>query len=249
MIRRSFKNPPIVEALAALRFSGSEAWTDEQHDAIRLGLKALYPGPARQEQNIEVRTTLDGSDPTTTTHLEPTRVLLPTEEGTALAGYFAGTLSVHVLKPYPGWAALAERMKAAAAVVVEATGADHLLEVAVRYVDRIALPLGTDSSLSEYFSAIPPRPDGMPQVLSAFQCVTQTRDPATGTTATLTTTSVPAGPSEQFAMLYDLNMLRLYEQESRLPFAEYAAVQDELHDQQYRIFIDSVTAKTLELFE
>lgn len=244
----SFRNPPIVEAVAALRFAAAEPWSEDLRKRIVERLMPLYPGESRQEVQIELQTRFAGPETTTTTRSAPARILMLTEDGKGLAGVGAGLLTVHVLRPYPGWAVFEARVKDAARAVVEESGATSLLEVAVRYIDRIALPAGEVANLADFFTAIPRRPTDMPGQLAAFQLITEAHDPETGTVAVLTTSAVPPGAGESFVMLYDLNLLRLYPPEKPLPADDYLQVLNALHEQQFRIFMDSVTDKTKELF-
>lgn len=248
MSHERFRNPPIIEAVAALRFAVAEPWSNDLRRRIANRLRPLYPGEERQEVQLEFQTRVAGLETSTTTRSAPARLLLLTEDGTGLAGIGPGVISVHVLKPYPGWAEFEARVQAAVAAVQEETEANALLEVAIRYIDRIALSEGEGLSLTEYFTAIPPRPDDMPRQLTAYQLITEAQDPDTGTIAVLTTSAVPPGKGESFVMLYDLNLLRRYQPEKPLPVGDFLAVLNALHDQQYRIFMDSITPKTKELF-
>lgn len=248
MSHKRFRNSPIVEAVAALRFANSQIWSDDVRRRIASRLKSMYPGQEREEVQVEFLTSFAGHEATTTARSAPSRLLLTTEDGAGLVGIGSGVLSVHVLRPYPGWEAFDERIQAATSAVLDETKADALLEVAVRYIDRIALPAGEALSLADFFTAIPRRPADMPGQLAAYQFITEAHDPDSGTTAVLTTSAVPPGKGEGFVMLYDLNLLRLYSPDRPLPIAEYRAVLSVLHDQQYRIFMDSITDKTKELF-
>ncbi len=246
----AFNNPPIVEAVAALRFAGAADWTDEQRAAIRTTLREAYSGEERQEFQFEVETRFEGPEATTTTKTPvPKRLLFPTEDGTGLVGLGAGVVSVHVLRPYPGWTAFQARVNHVADVVFSATGASGLTEVAVRYVDRIALPVGEPLALDEYFTAIPRRPNGMPGSLTTFQSIIESHDKETNTVAVLTTAAAPPGPGEGFVMLYDLNLIRLFPEDAPLAAEDRDAVLNALHDQQYGIFLDSITDRTKELFK
>lgn len=248
MPHETFRNPPIVEAVAALRFAVKEPWSAELRQRIAARLKVLYPGQEREEVQFEIQTRFEGPEPTATTRSAPVRLLLTTEDGTGLAGVGLGVLSVHVLKPYPGWDEFQGRIKAAVDQLQDEIKAVDLLEVAIRYIDRIALPAVEGLNLIDYFTAIPRRPIDMPGQLTAYQLITEAHDPDTGTVAVLTTSAVPPGPGESFVMLYDLNLLRRYPPDQPLPLADYLAVLNELHERQYRIFMDSVTNKAKELF-
>jgi len=244
-----FKNPPIIEAVVALKFLGGTDWSEEQRAAIREGLRVVYDGPERQEVQFRVQTKIEGDDATTTTTAAPRRVLLSTADGTGLVGVGDGVLSIHVLRPYPGWKTFEGRVRFAADVVTAVTGARVLQEVALRYIDRIALPTSALLPLERYFTVIPRRPDGMPGSLAAFQCITEAHDAESNAVAVLTTTAVPPNPGESFAMLYDLNLFRVFPKERPLEVEQYSGVLNALHRRQYEIFMDSITDDTKELFQ
>lgn len=248
MAHVSFKNPPIIEAVAALRFHGSESWTPEDHRLLERALRPLYAGEARQEQEVQVHANFKDGDATAAAKTAAGRLLMPSADNSALVGLGQRLLSVHALKPYPGWAAFEDRIKDAVSVVLENVNVDGLLEVAVRYIDRIGLPAEEITDLSSYFVSIPARPQSMPRTMTAFQCITEAFDADTGTLAALTTAAIPPREDEGFALLYDLNLVRRYPPDGALPAADYLDVVNALHHRQYEIFMESVTDKTRELF-
>ena len=248
MEHAAFRNPPIVEAVVAARFASPGGWSSEVLQTLEGAIRALYSGDTRQEMQIQLQTRLKEGQATTTTASAPRRLLFRASDGSGLVGLAPGLLTVHVLQPYPGWMEFKSRVHEAVALVANQSGAEHLLELAIRYIDRIAIPTGAEAGLSDYFTSIPARPTHMPEQLTAFQSITEARDPETGTVAVLTTAAVPPLEGESFALLYDLNLFRLYPEGAALPLADYQQVLEELHERQYRIFMDSVTDRTKELF-
>lgn len=247
MAHISFKNPPIIEAVTALRFH-APGWTPDRQRTLETELRRLYAGEARQEQQVQVQANFKDGDATAAAKTAPGRLLMPTPENTALVGLGLNLLSVHVLKPYPGWDAFEHRIKEAVAIVLDTIEVEGFLEVAVRYIDRIGLPAGEITDLSSYFTTIPQRPTSMPSSMTAFQCITEAFDTDTGTLAALTTAAVPPRADEGFALLYDLNLVRRYSQDAPLPASDYLDVVNALHNRQYEIFMESVTDKTKGLF-
>lgn len=246
----SFKNPPIAEAVAAFRFAQSEPWTSEQLDSLQRRLRRSYKGEVRQEHQfqVQVQANFGKDEASSTASSEPRRQLLHAANNKSLVGIGPGLLTVHVLKPYPGWKRFEKRITTAVQAVLDVMEPPGILEVAIRYIDRIALPEGEGVNLSKYFVALPPKPPAMPNLLQAFQCITQAQDPNTGTIAVLTTAVVPPGPGESFVMLYDLNMLRLFEDDP-LDVGSWQDVLRDLHDRQYEVFMQSITDDTRRLFE
>lgn len=246
---RDVQNPPIVEAVAAFRFAPDVVWSDEVFDRVRTDLTEIYGGPVRQEVQVYLEARFQDGDATTSTNQVPHRVLLQSHDQSGLVGLAKGTVSVHVLKPYPGWREFQRRIEEALAVVRRHAIDVRVVEVAVRYIDRIALPSGVIPDLAAYFTAIPKRPSRMPTALSSFQSIVEAQDPETGTVVVLTTSAVPPGDAESFVMMYDLNLVQPYRAEDALPVEHAMSVLERLHDLQYDIFIDSITPRAKALFQ
>jgi len=243
-----FKNPPIVEAVVGFRFLAAEEWTAEVQGAMEQALRAIYTGESQQERKIQVHFRADAESENAEAKSAPGRLLLREDDGSALVGLGPSSLSVHVLAPYPGWEDYQRRIRQAMDVAISHIEVAGLLEVAVRYIDRISLPPGEVADLSSYFTSLPVRPPSMPATMTAYQFITETFDPETRTSAALTTAAVPPRDGESFAMLYDLNLMRRYSPDAPLEPGEYMDVVNALHDRQYSIFMESVAERTKELF-
>lgn len=249
MAHESFRNPPIIEAVAAVRFLDDGHWTDEAHAKVKSGIAEVYGGETRQELQVHVHARLDEGAGSATTTSTPHRVLMHAVDGSGLVGLVPGVVSVHVLKPYPGWREFRRRIEEVAQIISRVLPAPRVIEVAIRYVDRIALPTGSVPDLSAYFTAIPRRPGSMPTALSGFQSIVESRDPESGVVAVLTSSSVPPAHGESFVMMYDLNLVQPFAPEAALPIESALPALEGLHDRQYQIFMDSITERAKELFQ
>lgn len=101
--------------------------------------------------------------------------------------------------------------------------------------------------MADYFRCFPPKPKGMSDVLTGFHVIMQSRDPD-GTHTQLAMGSDDPAPTEtdKVAVLYDLNVEKwLSEPRDPSSWRELAA---EVHDLQRRIFENSITDRTRELF-
>jgi uncharacterized protein (TIGR04255 family) len=153
-----YRNPPIVEAVAGLRFTGGRPWEEVQQSVIAQ-LSQAYSGPAKDAWQIQVETQLRGLDVDTQADARFLHRQLYSQDGRRMVGIGPGVLTVHTLSPYPGWNAIKPHVMDAAAVVLAALGDAQVSEVAIRYVDRITLP--ADAVLEDYFSIAPRWPDAM----------------------------------------------------------------------------------------
>lgn len=250
-----YRNPPIVEAVVALAFAPASEWSSEQVDALKRGLGAEYGGRERVQTTHLVQATFAPGTVSTSASSAAHRFLLPTRDDRALVGFGENVLSVHVLAPYPGWDSFRRRIESALDQVRAVRDPGSVVEVAVRYIDRIAVPEGTGDGIavgnrgivvSEYFAAVPPRPPSMPSDLAAYQSVLEALDPQTGTVAALTIATVPPAAGEAYVILYDLNLVQRFE--PGRPVADVWDTVEALHDRQYQIFEESITDKTRGLF-
>jgi len=245
VISSTYNNPPIVEAVVELRFAPGAPWTEALLDALVGQFRKDYAGAPQRRNQIQLQAHVQGEALATASRLSFHQMMLPTADGKAIVGVGEHLLSVHVLVPYPGWASFLLRVHKALSVYRELARPEGLALIGVRYIDQILLPDGGDTDLVEYFPCLPPRPESMPSMLDGFHVVTQAHDAKDNFTAVLTMASVPS-TDHRFAVLYDLNVVRVFERPAALDELQQHA--DFLHARQRRIFEDSITESTRRLF-
>jgi uncharacterized protein (TIGR04255 family) len=245
VIPRTYNNPPIVEAVVELRFAPGAPWTEALLGALVEEFRKGYRGAPQRRNQFQLQAQVHGEAVATASRLSFHQMMLPTADGKAIVGVGEHLLSVHVLAPYPGWASFLPRVRDALSVYRELARPEGLVLIGVRYIDQIVLPAGGDTNLVEYFPCLPPRPESMPSPLDGFHVVTQAHDAKENFTAVLTMASVPS-TDRQLAVLYDLNVVRVFEKPTALD--ELPQHADFLHARQRRIFEDSITDSTRRLF-
>ena len=249
MKRRIYPNPPIVESVIEFRFEprGSGA---ELSEAIRSALSGTYDAEETATQDrIEAEVSVAGGGVAAAATRTPHITFLRSASGHRLLGCGSGSLSVHALAPYPGW----ESFIAQAEEAVEALPANvvdsPVLVLSIRYIDRIEIP-ARSGGFADYVSVLPPRPEGMPPILSGCHYVTHATDPRDGTRAQLTVASTPADPAAKGpALLYDLALQRSGQPLCRFLLDSWRPLLEEMHTRQRQIFEQSITERTRELFQ
>lgn len=239
-IRKSYPNPPIVEAVVEFRFTAGK-WSPEIFTRLLEQVRTSYGGLPRIQRQVELHADLTGPELKTTGTAVPQGLLIPSEDGKRVFGLNGRILSVHVLAPYPGWERFLEQVRAAFSTYVAIVAPQGLECVGVRYIDRIATP--ASESLSKFFTILPSRPIAMPDVLSAFHIVLQSQDE--DTTAFLTLSSTESADPDRVVALYDLNLFRPVSG----PLGAWEPHVDELHRRQRAIFEASITDLARDLFQ
>jgi uncharacterized protein (TIGR04255 family) len=174
---------------------------------------------------------------------------LTSEDGLRVVGCGDGVLSVHVLAPYPGWAMLLEQATEAIRAATPLLSETGLQQIAVRYIDRIALPAGEGISFSDYVTVVPSKPNAMPESLLGFQYVTHSVDPDDGTVASMMLASAPSGEDGRPSAIFDLTVWRQVPPLTGVDEVGWRPIVEALHQRQRDIFEDSITDKLRETFQ
>lgn len=235
---QTYQNPPIVEAVVEFGFETST--NPEVASLLQERFSREYSGQIRTQRRVVLQPAVSGSEITATATTLQEVCLLPSEDGKRVVGLAERSLSIHVLAPYPGWSTFLTSVRSAFSTHVEIAGPTKLASVGVRYIDRIAAR--AKASLSDLFTILPPRPVAMPELLSAFHVVLESRDD-NNLHAVLALSSAQSDAPDESVVLYDLN-LRLLD-----PSEDWENDLHRLHARQREIFEQSITHQTRELFK
>jgi len=102
MTRRSYPNPPIVEAVIDLRFV-ADVSGEALLAALGTALADRYPAERRRQDRLELSAALLPDAVSTTARRSPHVTFLRSNDGARLIGCGSRMMSVHALAPYPGW--------------------------------------------------------------------------------------------------------------------------------------------------
>ncbi len=148
------------------------------------------------------------------------------------------------LEPYNTW----DEMKAEAAklwkIYADAVSPNPITRVGVRYINVLKLPLNTE--LAEYLTAPPNIPAGLDQKLGSFLTRLDIHAPAFEAQGFLT--QAFEGAQDNYApIVLDIDVFTVKHFEpGKEEFWRYL---DQLRDFKNKVFFESVTEKTLELFQ
>jgi uncharacterized protein (TIGR04255 family) len=246
--RRIYPRPPIVEAVIDFRFSPGGLGT-ALLDTLVDALGETYPGDQKKQEMVEVQAHVRDDSVAAAARRAHHLTFLQSGDGLRLVGCGDGMLSFHVLAPYPGWESFIDMAVEGMAAVAEGLEGETVRQIAVRYIDRIAVPVDSETSFDELLTSMPAKPPSMPGVLTGFHFVTQTVDAEDGTLATLTLASAPPDDAGRPVAIYDLTVQRGGSPLCGPGESEWRPLVEALHDRQRAIFEDSITDRLRETFQ
>lgn len=169
MTRRVYKNPPIEEALAEFRFAPGPEWDMTVPGRIHEAVKAEYPGKPRQQNLVTANVVFGAAEaaPALSMFRGIGRVQFPSQDERSLVGVGPDVLSVHVLRPYPGWESFRPRIENALTTYERVAAPSGVVRVGIRYINRITIR-DTKCDLSRLFLCAPPQAPGLPSDTTSF---------------------------------------------------------------------------------
>lgn len=201
-----YANPPLVEAICNFQFRSSLPW-----DATVLGL--VYD---RIKDDFSEKHSLPGpmlSWTISTTPISPPimeQMQFRRPDNSALVHVGPNNLTVNHLTPYGGWLQFREIIARILAVYREVAGPEELSQIALRYINRINIPMDhlgpTGVEIGEYLLAQPGTPAAVPQEFTSWaQRVETFWKPAQGVLV-LQSGNIQGDPTHPIAFLLDLTL-------------------------------------------
>lgn len=233
MPRRFYPRPPIVEAIIEFRLEGDVAAADIAA-ALRSALSHEYSNAPAEPESAR-----GGAN---------RAQFLVARDGLRLLAYGQAYMSVHVLAPYPGWESFIEQARAAVNALTGSIENVAARALAVRYVDRIQIPLEPALHLDDYLTLLPKRPAALPDLLTGFRFGSESQDEE-GLTARILVASERPIAEGYITVGYDLMLARETTDKWLLSSTAWEPIVEELHSRQREIFEQSITETTRELFQ
>src|SRR5262249_23262099 len=141
MERRRYRNPPIEEALCELRFVPGPEADSTAPARFYERAKSSYSGKPQTQPFVAAHLQFEPQTAGSQMAMrqEGVKVLFPDAQGRRLVGLGKHLLSVHVLRPYPGWQEFRCRIEEALKAYQEADPPTGVQRIAVRYINRIEI--------------------------------------------------------------------------------------------------------------
>jgi len=246
-ISRHLNNAPITEALIDLRVRPPKSFQVEKLREPKKELRDHFPKLEelrRFEGGFQIKRG-EASMFSKDTGLSGFR--FKSEDGLTVVQFRVDGFTFSRLKPYTSWDAIFPEAWRLWLDYVETAVPESVTRIAVRYINRLEVPLPFEE-FSEYLEAPPALPPDVPQNVSSFLVKQVLHEPSSGIAVNFGQ-ALEAGlaDSKHATIILDIDSYKVQEYE---PQAQHLTEEFEsLRRMKNLIFFNSITEKTARLFE
>lgn len=243
--QRHLRNAPIREAVIDIRLAPSP---EVSIDALRAlgGRNSEVFGSAEDIWQVGLGFEF-GPKEVKATHSDrqPNGIRLTSKDQKHVVQFRRDGFTFSRLPPYETW----ENMKAVALSLwgqyAETRNAGMVKRVAVRYINVLPLPMPIQD-FADFLTTPPEVPDRLPQILSNFFSRIVLPDSTIGAVAVITR-ALDNVVEDKAQLIFDIDAFKEVDLPASSP--EIWSIFDALRDYKNRIFFESITERTAELFE
>lgn len=176
-----YQKPPLVEALCEVRFASAP---DKQWDWAIPGMlygKIQDRFPTRRERHaLDISIPMGGPIPLGPPTRSIERLQFVSADESTIVQIGPDLLAVNSLRPHLGWPELRDTLLHVLSAYRSIATPTSIAAAAVRYINRVEVPLRQGFALERYFAVLPGLPEGVPQTVSTFLIHTEVgyEDPA-----------------------------------------------------------------------
>ena len=242
--KRSYRNPPVVEALCEIYFAES-SWDDTVPGAFYERIRARFPRKQRREIQ-EAKITMGPETSSAGVQRLPPWMQFLTEDGSLMIQIAENLVVVNQLLPYRHFENWEPVIYETLNVYNEVALPEKIIRIGLRYINRIEIP-GTIIAMEDYFTIYPNLPRFFGNRHGAFLVRVEVPQAELGHTALITfgpaDTPQTAGETQAFMLdLYDRVSRPLEPNEAELKKQVRAA-----HDNVVMAFEGSITDQLRDL--
>lgn len=242
----TFPNPPITEALLDIRVNLPKETTLETLLSFQNGIKDHFPN--KKERHLGTFRIKTGAAPEVLASADRTDgYMFYAPDNKKIVQARLDGFTFNKLKPYSKWEVFSQEAKYLWEHYVEVAKPINIVRLALRYINRIELPLPF-GDFKEYLLTTPEIASDIPQGLAQFfmQLVIPNAD--IQATAVITETIEKTDDkSKVLPLIFDIDVSRNIILD--LKSDEIWNIMDNLRNFKNQIFMNSLTAKTKELFK
>ena len=153
--RRTYDKPPIEEAVCEFRFNKDD-WDPTTPGRLFDKIKKSYPALPREVKQYHTEVAVGPQNPASVNVRElPPRTRFSTQDENRVVSIAPRFLSVSMRKPYSNWEEFKSQILDAFRKHREITGAEDVVRVGIRYINKILIELRTEVDLGQYFECAP----------------------------------------------------------------------------------------------
>jgi uncharacterized protein (TIGR04255 family) len=244
----TFPNAPITEALINVRATFGHGVKMEQLEAVTKRLSGHLPQiEGRTKHNFEVKVEAGKLTSDTRAQAEPIGFVQFSETRDRAVQVLIDGFTFSKMKPYENWNALRDEARSHWEVYRELTGPSSVVRLAVRYINRIELPLPL-TDFQEYVLTGPKIADGIPQGIIEFLervVIPNKEDPKMMAVVTSTMERI-AQDAKVLPYIFDIDAFKAID--LKPDSDDIWAQLEALRDYKNLIFFESMADKAKELF-
>ena len=242
----SFTKAPIVEAILDIQVEPAEGMNMEQIGTFFDRVKGRYPEKELRAQGAAVIRISPPGSSVDTPSMQPVGYLYRSpEEKTAVQARIDG-YTFNKFNPYDHWGAFNAEARELWQHYVETAKPNRLKKLALRYINRIEIPLPI-RDFKDYLLTIPEIAPGLPQSLAHFIMRLVVPNPEIEATAVINVVMDQSSSAQILPIIFDVDVFKI---------TNYAGTSEEIwndFDQlrvfKNEIFFNSITDKAKELFQ
>jgi uncharacterized protein (TIGR04255 family) len=242
---RHLDNAPITEAIIDIRITPKEGFTIDKLEPAFNELQTDYP---KKETKYRWQGLLGLRDGEVEQHAPSTEPVAnfyksPTED--RITQFRLDGFSLNKLPPYDKWETFHAEAERLWTIYSKQAHPISLERIAVRYINKIQIPLGTD--FGEYLTSAPTVPASLPQELSEFLSRVVMHAPQTDAFAVVTQALGEIREADSVAdIILDIDVVQ---QKTNTDVKYPRAILENLRDFKNNVFFEYITEKTAELYE
>lgn len=166
-MKRSYRKPPIIEALCEFQFEPSQPWDGTFLGPIYDKVQSVFP-KKRPVDTLQVQVGLSGQEaPAPSVVSVPGSMWFMREDEKVLMRVGPDVFSVHHLQPYSDWETLRGYIERALDAYRQVARPSGVRRLGLRYVNRLEVP-GQNVAIEDYLFALPSIPEKLPQQFSRW---------------------------------------------------------------------------------
>ena len=251
--RRTYKNPPIEEALCEFRFQPNQDWDLTIPGKLHVKLADEYSGKPREQKVMDFTLKAQQGQPPHWGYGEGlAKVQFTTRNGKRMVAIGRDVLSVHMLRPYQdsqnchasGWDEFHPRLEKALKAYWEVVQPLGVCRVGVRYINKIVIP-GSEVNVMNYLKCALPIVHGLPNHLNNF--MTRVEYSYADDVRLVLSQGTVQAPPNQAGLLLDIDLI--WETQNSISLQSALEKASDLRDREREAFENLITDKARKLFD
>ncbi len=250
MQRRQYRSPPIEEAVCELRFLPNPEQDFAAPARFYEAIRNDYPAKPELQALPPSELTVEGKPAGFQVALrgQGGKILFSNGARTHLVGLASNLLSVHMLRPYPGWENFRPKIVQAIEAYVAAASPKGLSRIGFRYINKIEV--GQENRpIAELLTIGPLTPEAISLDKATSFVRVEAAYPDRPARLAVTVASVEPSKPGGAAMLLDLEVSQEWPSEQPLPIAETMAAIDEFRVRERAAFEAYITNHARKIFD